>query len=56
MIKFIDHDAEYIANDTNSSTEEKYNMEKENLISIGKMRIDQLYEKKMKLIEREKAK
>lgn len=55
MIKFIDHDAEEMAQNIDLSSEENYEVEKEKLVCQGMMEIDQLHNKKMKLVNRETA-
>lgn len=55
MIKFIDHDAKEMEQDIDEFTEENYQNEKEKLIYAGKMKIDQLYNKNIKLVNRKTA-
>lgn len=55
MIKFIEHDADKMEQGVNNLTEEIYNTEKEKLTQIGIMEVNQLYNKKMNLINRETA-
>jgi hypothetical protein len=55
MVKFIEHNAEVIQQDIDDETEENYNMEKEKLIRMGKMEVNQLFNKKTKLLNKERA-
>lgn len=55
MIKFLDHDADEMEQAIDNLKETIYITEKEKLIHIGIMEINQLYNKKMKLINRETA-
>lgn len=55
MIKFIDHDALEIEQNIDDFTEKNYQSEKEKLIRIGAMKIDQLYNKNMKHVNRKTA-
>lgn len=55
MSKFIDHDAIEIEQNIDDITENNYLMEKEKLIHRGIMEINQLYNNKIKLINRKTA-
>ncbi|VVC39217.1 ATPase, V1/A1 complex, subunit E [Cinara cedri] len=55
MIKFIDHDADEMKQGIDDLAEETFYAEKEKLISIGITEVDQLYNKQLKLINRETA-
>lgn len=56
MVMFLDHEAGEIEKSIENLVEIKYNIEKTNLIHKGKIGIDLLYEKKIKLIEKETLK
>lgn len=51
----MDHDAEETAQNIEGSSEENYKTEKEKFVRQGMMEINQLYSKKMKLVNRETA-
>lgn len=55
MVKFIEHGAELMVQEIDKATEEAFNIEKEKIISRGIMEIDQLYNKKTKMVHRETA-
>jgi len=56
IVKFIEHNAEEAEEDINTLIEENYRNEKDNLLQTGRMQINQLYNKKMKLVNRETVK
>jgi len=55
MAKFIDHDADEEEQNIDSISEENSETEKVNLIRQGILEINQIYNKKIKLINRETA-
>lgn len=55
MVKFLDHSAEVKEQKIDSVAEEKYNIEKEKLIHKGIMEVNQLYNNKTKLLNKERA-
>lgn len=55
MIKFIEHDADKMERGVDNLTEELYNTEKEKLTQIGIMEVNQSYNKKMNIINKETA-
>lgn len=55
MVNFIAHSAEIIQQDIDSETEENCYIVKEKLLRTGKMEVNQLFNKKIKLLNRERA-
>lgn len=56
MVKFLDYDADIIEKSVDNMTEINYEIEKTNLTHNGKIGIDLLYEKKIKIVEMETLK
>lgn len=55
MIKFMDHDSDELVQNIDESSQESYEAEKEKLILKGTMEVNQLYNKKTILVNRETA-
>lgn len=53
MIKFVDHEAIETVKDINISAEENYAIEKDKAVRAGITKINELYDKKMKLGKKE---
>lgn len=55
MVKFIEFEADEIEQNIDTQSENKYHTEKKETILKGKMEINQLYNKKTKLMNRTTA-
>lgn len=55
MVKFIEHSAELMVQEIEREMNESYYTEKEKLIRIGIMEVNQMYNKKTKLLQRGRA-